>query len=82
MHSVKIARRPQDWIYVNFGSATDAGSLIGAVIVTTNVPGNYVGTISISGTNASSSAAYLCSLYVGQSNITADTYVINLTATP
>jgi hypothetical protein len=80
-------------VNVNFSSATDAGSLVGAITVTTNIAGStYIGTITIGGTDAAkfslssnsnvSSAAYPCSLYVSQSNIAVGTYVITLTATP
>jgi hypothetical protein len=90
--AVLVAGQAGPGITVNFGSSTDAGDLVGAITVTTNVPGTYHGTISIGGTNAAdfslspssnvSSAAYPCSLYVSQSNLAAGSYSITLTALP
>jgi hypothetical protein len=90
--AIQLAGQSGPGVSVSFNNATDAGSLVGAITVTTNIPGTYVGTISIGGTDAAkfslsgssniSSAAYPCSLYVSQSNLAAGTYVITLTATP
>jgi hypothetical protein len=90
--AIQLAGQSGPNVSINFASATDAGSLVGAITVTTNATSTYVGTISIGGTDAAklslssssnvSSAAYPCSLYVAQSNIAAGSYVITLTATP
>ena len=71
---------------------SDAGDIVGAITVTTNIPGIYTGTITIGGTNASDfslnatsnvlAAAYPCTLYVAQSVLPANTYAISLTALP
>jgi hypothetical protein len=92
--AVLLAGQSGPSIPVTFASTTNAGTLVGAVTVTTNPPGSiYAGTITLSGTNALSfslsnssnvtSASFPCSLYVAQGvNLAAGTYTVTLTATP
>ena len=71
----------------NTTASSVAGSVVGAVSVTTNPPGGtYSGVITLGGANASSFAltnggVLPCSLVVGASNLTPGTYAITLSAT-
>jgi hypothetical protein len=72
---------------VNFDDAADAGELVGAITVSTNTGAEYVGVITLSGSDAAkftvdNQGNYPCNLKVGPSNVPAGSYAVSLTATP
>ncbi len=72
---------------VNTTGTANAGTVVGAVSVTTNPPGGtYAGVITLGGANASSFAltnggVLPCNLVVGAANLAAGTYAVTLSAT-
>ncbi len=93
--AVQVGGQAGPGISINFSTAQDAGLSVGAITVTTNIPGTYVGTVTIGGTDAAKfslsstsnvlSGAYqlgVSNLFIGQTNVAAGTYAITLNASP
>jgi hypothetical protein len=74
-------------IPISFSDAATANDLVGAVGVTTNTGGAYIGVITLSGAHANKFALdnggnYPCNLKVGNADVPAGSYAVSLTATP